>query len=195
MPVGFGQLGCSGFVVSDEHGRFISRKTKAYLQYGEGAFRDLEKVVEGELKRIEKMQVPQAMMMLRDNSVAHPGTKTDGRDQPGSQADSLSLPLTLMGVHSMDREHEECDQALRGLLSEPTIQNLQQVLEKLKRHFAHEEAIMQKYRFGGDLTSPLSALHSHVKDHKRILEMGETELQRLTQESFSTPSCLTADGN
>ena len=42
MPVGFGQLGCSGFVVSDANGKFVSRKTKAYLQFGEDAFRHVE---------------------------------------------------------------------------------------------------------------------------------------------------------
>jgi hypothetical protein len=33
MPQGYGQLGCSGFVVSDGDGNFVSRKTAAFLQY------------------------------------------------------------------------------------------------------------------------------------------------------------------
>ena len=31
-------MGCSGFIISDESGYFVSRKTRAYLQYGELAF-------------------------------------------------------------------------------------------------------------------------------------------------------------
>ena len=47
MPVGYGQLGCSGFIVSDAEGYFVSRKTKAYLQYGEDAFGHVEHMLEG----------------------------------------------------------------------------------------------------------------------------------------------------
>eukprot|EP00957_Ditylum_brightwellii_P186050 14165294-Ditylum_brightwellii.AAC.1 len=46
FPVGYGQLGCSGFVVVDERGCFVSRKTMAYLQYGEAAFTYVENLLE-----------------------------------------------------------------------------------------------------------------------------------------------------
>ncbi len=46
MPVGYGQLGCSGFIVSDKDGCFVSRKTIAYLDYGEEAFRFVEKILD-----------------------------------------------------------------------------------------------------------------------------------------------------
>lgn len=41
----YGQLGCSGFVVLDGDGKFLRKKTSAFLQMGEDAFRDLEYVV------------------------------------------------------------------------------------------------------------------------------------------------------
>lgn len=47
MPVGYGQLGCSGFVISDRQGCFISRKTNAFLTYGNAAFRDVERILHG----------------------------------------------------------------------------------------------------------------------------------------------------
>ena len=50
MPVGFGQLGCSGFIVVDKKGNFVSRKTRAYLQYGEGAFEHVEELLSDLLK-------------------------------------------------------------------------------------------------------------------------------------------------
>lgn len=49
MPVGYGQLGCSGFIVSDANGRFVSRRTAAFLDYGEQAFRQLEQILAKEL--------------------------------------------------------------------------------------------------------------------------------------------------
>lgn len=54
MPVGYGQLGCSGFIVVDRKGRFLSRKTRAYLQTGENAFRHVERMIFEELTRIDK---------------------------------------------------------------------------------------------------------------------------------------------
>ena len=45
MPVGYGQLGCSGFIVSDTSGCFVSRKTQAYLQYGDAAFDYVESLL------------------------------------------------------------------------------------------------------------------------------------------------------
>lgn len=41
----YGQLGCSGFVVLDGDGNFLSRKTAAFLQYDVAAFQDLVRVV------------------------------------------------------------------------------------------------------------------------------------------------------
>merc|ERR1712228_19969 len=45
MPRGYGQLGCSGFIVSDKNGYFVSRKTTAYLDVGELAFQHVEKIL------------------------------------------------------------------------------------------------------------------------------------------------------
>ena len=52
MPRGFGQLGCSGFVVVDGHGNFISKRTAAFLEEGEGAFRDVETILAAHLERL-----------------------------------------------------------------------------------------------------------------------------------------------
>mmetsp|Transcript_12507 Transcript_12507/g.13919 ORF Transcript_12507/g.13919 Transcript_12507/m.13919 type:complete len:151 (+) Transcript_12507:501-953(+) len=45
MPHGYGQLGCSGFIVVDTKGNFLSKKTTAFLDRGDGAFRDLENLL------------------------------------------------------------------------------------------------------------------------------------------------------
>ena len=45
MPRGYGQLGCSGFIVSDREGCFVSRKTAAYLDIGDAAFEYVESLL------------------------------------------------------------------------------------------------------------------------------------------------------
>jgi len=49
MPVGYGQLGCSGFVVADRDGCFVSRRTRAYLDYGDAAFAHVEELLRAQL--------------------------------------------------------------------------------------------------------------------------------------------------
>ena len=42
----FGQLGCSGFIIVDKHGRCVSRKTVSFLQQGpDAAFADVERLL------------------------------------------------------------------------------------------------------------------------------------------------------
>lgn len=40
---GFGQLGCSGLVLLDAEGKFLVKKSQAFLQYGDAAFQHFEK--------------------------------------------------------------------------------------------------------------------------------------------------------
>ena len=45
MPVGYGQLGCNGFVIVDKYGYFISKRTRSYLQDGMKAFEYVESML------------------------------------------------------------------------------------------------------------------------------------------------------
>jgi hypothetical protein len=44
MPT-YGQLGCSGFIIVGADGSCVSKKTDAYLNYGEKAFKNAESVI------------------------------------------------------------------------------------------------------------------------------------------------------
>mmetsp|Transcript_11901 Transcript_11901/g.27900 ORF Transcript_11901/g.27900 Transcript_11901/m.27900 type:complete len:379 (+) Transcript_11901:280-1416(+) len=59
MPRGYGQLGCSGFVLVDGQGRFLSKRTQAFLQVGEEAFGDLESVLRVHLQSTPLAGTPQ----------------------------------------------------------------------------------------------------------------------------------------
>ena len=113
----FGQLGCSGFIVSDRDGNFVSRKTKAFLQYEEGAFRDVEKIL---AKSFD----------IRPESSANPSSDK-------LQVDVLSPDWTLpsVGVASMDQEHKECESALSLLQCAPNVKTLTHALEALTARF------------------------------------------------------------
>ncbi|KAG7342532.1 hypothetical protein IV203_007625 [Nitzschia inconspicua] len=163
MPRGFGQLGCSGFVVSDGDGNFVSRKTKAYLDSGEEAFDHVEQILAG---------------LLRDKVVA---ANFSSSSQQPSQKTTVAmdeyLTVPSVGVSSMDHEHETCLTALKNLIQSPSKKNLQVVYEELVNHFAHEEALMVEHGFGGMVGDPFSPLTSHIKDHRRILDLIEHELK------------------
>jgi hypothetical protein len=155
MPQGYGQLGCSGFIISDQNGNFVSRQTPPYLQYGDQAFRMVEKILRSLVgpsfgSSDDKAILPQASAPLL--------TKQD-----------FSVPD--IGIDCMDEEHERCDKSLAAMLKRPTISSLRHVLEEIQHHFAHEEGLLVMHGFGGKPDNPFSAIHSHIKDHKRILEM------------------------
>ncbi len=158
FPKGYGQLGCSGFIVSDAQGNFISRKTKAYLQYGEDAFRHVE-----------------ALLAEHLPSYSTGGWTSESKDDAFG-TDYLPPPT---GIISMDDEHESCAHALKALTEQPTVDNLRRAIQEMETHFAHEEALMVKHKFGGD-GGPFSALNSHAQDHKRILDLGQAELERIS---------------
>ena len=156
LPRGYGQLGCSGFIVADSQGNFVSRKTAAFLSHGEMAFRQVESLL---------------------NDLVGPSTSVD----PPVSLVAASGPvpnetIPELGIASMDEEHERCDKALKLALEQPTLANLKAVLTEIQNHFAHEEGILVLHGFGGNPNDPFSPLTSHIKDHKRILKLVEASI-------------------
>jgi len=170
FPVGFGQLGCSGFIVADGEGNFVSRKTKAYLDFGDDAFEHVEEL-------IEKLLPKESQNNKRKSEQVSESTSADNVVE--QKVDLSKLPST--GIADMDDEHEDCAVALQALIDKPNISNLQAVVDVLKEHFQHEYDLMKKHGFGGDANSTFSALYSHHKDHERILDLGRKEIQRLNE--------------
>lgn len=173
MPVGFGQLGCSGFIMSDQRGHFVSRKTPAYLDFGERAFEYVEELLE---KNFGILPLPSRRAVAVE-------------EEKKTAEDVLSPDWILpsVGVDSMDHEHEQCEEALSLLLSKPSIHSLTTVMELLTEHFQHEETLMKQSGFGnpGEEFSPFA---NHVRDHERILDIGYTELGRKSEPKAMTCS-------
>ena len=155
FPVGYGQLGCAGFIVSDEYGFFVSRKTKAFTQYGNEAFTFVEDLL---FKRFEQ----------RPSLPEHQNSR-NCLDIPN---DALNKRVPSVGVKSIDFEHEQCENALSMLQSALNTKALEHLLGILKEHFAHEEELMKSHEVGTSDDRSFSPLTSHARDHTRILELG-----------------------
>ncbi len=84
MPVGYGQLGCSGFIISDANGKFVSRKTASFLQFGEDAFRHVESILAdllietaNEIKKGKQGEAPSAGSIERIPPQVSPNRQSD----------------------------------------------------------------------------------------------------------------------
>jgi hemerythrin len=95
-----------------------------------------------------------------------------------------------LGFAQIDEEHEECDQALSQLVLRKTVITLYTFRNTLKRHFEHEEQMMQDADFGNAkqsaIDSNFSAYASHKADHNVILQLLDSVLQEytVTKEAF-----------
>jgi len=157
LPRGYGQLGCSGFVVADRKGNFLSRKTRAYLQHGDAAFSHVEELLasQGVSKGTKVVKAVKAKV------------EEEKKEEPAPSVPSV-------GVQSMDEDHERCEAALALLRRTNSVQSLEALMAELIQHFEHEESLMKKYNFGTtDIKNDsFSPFHSHCKDHQRILDIG-----------------------
>lgn len=186
LPVGYGQLGCSGFIVVNKEGTcFLSRKTRAYLQYGEDAFPHVEEILSKELDWSRK-----------DDDQTKKNDVSDGEVDNGKKAQEISegeekkcaeaLELASVGVDCMDDEHERCADALNSMMKTLDVKELEQVFQELSQHFHHEEVLMKKYKFGNnDGIGAFSPLQSHMKDHQRILAVVQNEMERISRSELT----------
>ena len=177
--VRYGQLGCSGFIISDQKGHFVSRKTKAYLDFGDDAYGDVEQILKN---------------TLGISATSH--TRSHGSSNEGEEdVMSPNFVLPSVGIGIMDHEHTQCELALATLLAEPTAESLTKALAELTGHFQHEEKLMRSNNFGnpGKEFSPYA---NHVKDHERILDLGYSELSKYESRKSSDASvAIDCDSN
>jgi len=196
MPRGYGQLGCSGFIIADQKGNFISRRTKRFLDYGQEAFRDVETILQYELDALQLAQksakgeaVVATIMEGRDGKEVSivPSTKRAKLSEPEEEKKEISLEERLnsflndhaTGIDMVDHEHGECITALQHLLKRLAVDELETAVFILKAHFESEEHMMKQHGFGGDVKSSFSAIRSHIADHQKIIKIGMVELQRI----------------
>jgi len=178
MPRGFGQLGCSGFVISNADGNFVSRKTSAYLQVSEGAFQQVESIL-SEL-------VPSAVKKLPASPIS---TTIHQPKQKRQKYDQLIIkPPALVGVDSMDNQHKECTDSFNRAVKDQTNETLRHLHAILKEHFKHED---EQY---SPQHGSFSKLTSHTMDHAGILNIATTKLDHSFRNSGGGDACSIQQG-
>lgn len=115
MPVGYGQLGCSGFIIADANGNFVNRKTAAYLQFGDEAFRHVESILtdllmemEDEKQKTKPGEAPLAGAMERIPPEVSPSRQNDRKKVRLSSALSLSLSSSFVTGVSPNSHYIVC---------------------------------------------------------------------------------------
>lgn len=181
FPRNYGQLGCSGFIVADKQGNFVSRKTRAFLQYGEAAFVHVEELL---LKQLPAG--PQATFSTMRNS----SPLSSATDEKKAEAVKV-VPVPSVGVDCMDDEHASCEAALAVLLRTNTVQSLETVVAELMKHFDHEEQVMKAHKFGSGDHGAFSPYESHCQDHERILNIGFRALRQAKNPCESSTAAST----
>lgn len=187
--LGFGQLGCSGFVMVDKDGRFVNTKTNAYLEYGDHAFSHVEallltliddnrNLVDG--KKKDPQESSESIRSLRQNS------------ELSSTTVSSFAPVESIGVDSMDQEHKDCLDALNQVMKDPSKENLKNLHNVVKSHFDHEEKLMNEIFNHSNDSTALSMVRMHVKDHLRILNLIESEIHNTRNQCSASSSSETS---
>ncbi|CAJ1352505.1 unnamed protein product [Effrenium voratum] len=83
-------------------------------------------------------------------------------------------------VPSMDADHADCANALRSLANKRSKESLEDVLQCLSGHFAHEEQLFEQFGFGVHVNEKLSAKKSHEDEHRRLLDKVRRQLAATT---------------
>lgn len=111
----------------------------------------------------------------------------------GGHVDVMNQDWTLpsVGVQSMDKEHEKCEEALSLLMSSPNVNSLTSCMENLVEHFQHEESLMKTSGFGRP-NEKFSPYANHCQDHERILDIGFRELAKHSQQTNGLKSSFLA---
>ena len=187
LPRGYGQLGCSGFVVADGEGNFLSRKTRAYLDYGDAAFAHVEELLADQ--GVSKAAGIKSSKSKASNKGDREAEVVDEVDLDEKKEDAPAEKVPSVGVDSMDDEHERCEAALALLRQTNSVKALEALMGELIQHFEHEENLMKEHNFGiaDDKNTSFSPYTSHCKDHERILDIGFRALARAHGYSKGTP--------
>lgn len=161
------QLGCQGFAIFNSTREIVTSRTAPFLDYRERAFRD----VEGKLQKI-----------LKASEAPAKAAKVENVDVDVTQ---YLKEIGSVGHDAMDSQHDSCIEALKEFAQDLSVKKLKVARQEIEAHFADEEALLEASGFGqapttGDTGNDFSAYGSHIKDHRRIVEIVDTALSALT---------------
>lgn len=197
----WGQLGCSGFIIFDENLKVVTRKTKAFLEVREAAFREVRQVVDRMLEdgAKRKVEISEEEKARRQKARTQPCYHDNWQPSTRAADDSSSAPqvpkVKSVGVEKMDAEHKACEAALAGLLKYPTYGSLDTVHKEFAAHFKSEESLLDETVYvkclkttGSGFDVAYGQRKSHFAEHQRILALidGVLSPERIQATSVKT---------
>lgn len=201
MPKFPAQLGCQGFVVLDAQRRFLEIRTKSFNQEREVAFRQVERLIQGEEKMFEtddEVYYPVGCPVqlggfegAEAKLNGFPGVVTEiGDGKLGVRLADKQMyiiptanlvrggPLEPVNHSDMDDEHSNLVQLLSLACRDVTAANIIAVRDAFAAHGSHEEHLLAQIPPTG--SSSFSTLKSHADDHKRILRLADDAASSLS---------------
>ena len=102
--------------------------------------------------------------------------------------------VSSVKVESLDKEHEDCVEAINRVLKDRSVESLAALLANYQVHFSHEEDLLDEHVYADELGAgkddetgfsvPLQARKSHFDDHKRMIQNIQRELRRSSQDNY-----------
>jgi len=105
-------------------------------------------------------------------------------------------PIESVQVAELDAQHDACASALAKLAAVPTRGALERVLRVYKRHFEHEEMLLDRHLYsaaakasaaGVGFSAEASARRSHYADHERMLSELRAQVAALPSAEHTAP--------
>jgi len=170
----WGQLGCNGFIIYDKDMNIACRKSKAYLEVRDEAFRDVENKLNDLLK-------------FKNNDLVqnHSTSKFIAEDE---KIEPLN-PIKSVFVNELDDQHQQCANELQKLLKYRNKSSLDNVFKIFKKHFKFEETLLDTFLYPNAVKKPnegdcnfnvdVNIRTSHYSDHARQLQMIRNQLKNL----------------
>jgi hemerythrin len=190
------QLGCQGLLLLDCEGRIATMRSPAFLDFREKAFEDVEHLLEALIATGKAQQVATSSS---ESLVSSEHVNLEGRltsiasfslnacseeavtlDEEWSDPD---FQLPLIQHESIDQEHLVLEDLMRTAVRTQETRDVQALQIFFMQHSEHEEAIMRRSGFAAEREGNFSAIESHTRDHKNIVNFAESILHNTAEGS------------
>lgn len=190
------QLGCQGLLLLDCEGRIATMRSPAFLDFREKAFEDVEHLLEALIATGKAQQVATSSSesLVSSEHVNLEGRLTSVASFPlnacSEEAVTLDeewsdpdFQLPLIQHESIDQEHLVLEDLMRTAVRTQETRDVQALQIFFMQHSEHEEAIMRRSGFAAERERNFSAIESHTRDHKNIVNFAESILHNTAEGS------------
>ena len=178
----------------DCEGRIATMRSPAFLDFREKAFEDVEHLLEALIATGKARQVATSSSesLVSSEHVNIEGRLTSVASFPlnacSEEAVTLDeewsdpdFQLPLIQHESIDQEHLVLEDLMRTAVRTQETRDVQALQIFFMQHSEHEEAIMRRSGFAAERERNFSAIESHTRDHKNIVNFAESILHNTAE--------------